>query len=262
MKASYIILPICILFLVFISCKSKERDNNQGNEFKETEFITVELNNEPETNKNTDKNDFFPINYFNDESIIIEFNINEISLARHTDIDMIQNVIPIYRNESRVIENMDEIEPNQTVIGILDKPFESIELSVLSEFSENTLLKIEDLMNIFDIKLSQNNIEKFESIGDYRYIKIRIENITLFVYKQYMGFKLFIVEYDNDYIYTPMLKSGIGKNEIINLLGNPSAFSDERNIFIYNSNKSLRQINIYFDDDKVKNIQLISWGGI
>ena len=262
MKASYIILPIYILFLVFISCKSKEKENNQGNEFKETEFITVELSNEPETNVNTDKNNFSPINYSNDESIIIDFNINEISLARHTDIDMIQNVIPIYLNESRVIENMDEIEPNQTVIEILDKPFESIELSVLSEFSENTLFRIEDLMNIFDIKLSQNNIEKFESIGDYRYIKITIENITLFVYKQYMGFKLFIVEYDNDYIYTPMLKSRIGKTEIINLLGNPSAFSDERNIFIYNSNKSLRQINIYFDDDKVKKIQLISWGGI
>ena len=240
MKCIYLI----ILFMVLVSCKQK--DNGQ-----------INVSTKDNTIENLSKNNF------NEELVDIEFDVTKINLAHINDNDMIQNFTAIYRSESDAIQNTKEIEPNKKVIEILDKPFEKSELSIYSEYSENVLYNgINEILNYFGINLSRNKIEKFNSIGEYKNIKIGIENMSIYIYKQDNKYKLFFIEYDNDLSFEPKLKIAYNKSDIINLLGNPSAYSDERNIFIYNSNESLRQINIYFDNENVKFVQLISWGGI
>jgi len=253
MKLTYAI----ILFFVLVSCKPKEKEHGQNNVFaQDNDNITgnLSINN---------SNDGLINNNYNDELIDIEFDVTEIGLARMNDNDMIQNVTAIYRSESDAIKNKNEIEPNQKVMEVLDKPFEKSDLSIFSEYSKNALYNgINELLNYLGINLSKNKIEEFDSIREYRNIKIKIENLNIYIYKQYNKYKLFFVEYNGDLSFEPKLKITFNKNDIINLLGNPSAYSDDRNIFIYNSNESLRQINIYFDNENVKFVQLISWGGI
>jgi hypothetical protein len=262
-------LYILILCIVLISCKSKEKEYTKDNEFIEMsisdendnikEFVKMNI---PKDNNSI--NEYFPIKFSTEESIDIEFDIDWKELPRLNDDDMKKNITIIYRDESSAIENINEIEPNQKVIDILNKPFEKIELSITSEYSNKILFNgINELLNIFEINISQNMVDKFISIELYKNIRIKIENISIYVYRQYNEyFKLFFIEYDNDLSYEPKIKIEYDKTDIINILGNPSAYSDDRNIFIYISNKTLRQINIFFDNENVKLVQLISWGGI
>ena len=194
----------------------------------------------------------------------IDFNPGGLKLARFNDIDMEQNVERVYRAESDVIENVNEMEPSPNVLEILDKPFENSEIGILSEYSQKRLFNgIEELLDIFSTTTTPNIIESFNSNALYNTIKMSIGNLTLYVYREYNnGFKLFFIEYSKNSFYEPKLKIGYSKEAIINWLGNPSAYSDERDLFIYNSQKTLQQINIYFENDIVKHIQLISWGGV
>jgi hypothetical protein len=251
--------------MVLISCNSKEKKSREIT----IPAISVQSNVPPVPNIHEDENSLV-IDYIqseniqNDELTDIDFNVDSIKIARVIDDDMIKNVIAVYKPESDTIINIDEIEPDQILIDILNKPFENLELCIFSESSNKRVFNgITELFDIFNISVSQNNLDRFNSIGLYKNIKITIENLTLYVY--YEGntyYKLFIVEYNNDYIYEPKLKTSSTKDDIIKTFGNPSAYSDERNIFIYQSNKTGRQINIFFENDKVNYIQLISWGGI
>jgi hypothetical protein len=229
---------IIVLFIVLISCISNEEKHTQNNKFAEMIISPGEL-------------------------IDVEFDINWTELARFNDSDMKQNVVVVYWSESDVIKNIEEIEPNQKVIEILDRPFETVEHSILSDYSERLFNGINELLNIFEINISQDMVDKFNSTELYKIIRIKIKNLNIYVYRNYNEFfKLFVIEYDNDLFYEPKLKIEYSKTDIINLLENPSAYSEERNIFIYISHKTGRQINIFFDNENIKNIQLISWGGI
>jgi hypothetical protein len=225
MKHFWIIIPLIVL----ISCVSKEKEYTNNDEFFE-----------------------------------IDFNIGKVQFARFNNVDMTQNIPVIYRNKSDVIANINELEPNKTVIDILDEPFEKLKLSLLSDFSEKRLFNgINELFDILEIKISQDIIEKFNSNELYNIIKIKIKNIDIYVYRDHKEyFKLLFIEYNNNFTYEPKIKIGFNKTEIINLLGNPSSYSERRNIFIYISHKTGRQINIYFNNENVKLIQLISWNGI
>jgi hypothetical protein len=220
---------IIILLVVLISCVSKGKEDTNNNEFLE-----------------------------------IDFNIGKVQFARFNNVDMIQNIPVIYRNKSDIIANINELEPNKKVIDILNEPFEKLELSILSDFSEKRLFNgISELFDILEIKISQDIFEKFNSSELYNIIKIKIENLNIYVYRDHKEyFKLLFIEYNNNFIYEPKIKIGYNKTEIINLLGNPSSYSERRNIFIYISHKTGRQINIYFKNENVKLIQLISWNGI
>jgi hypothetical protein len=248
---------ILILFAILTSCKPKEKEYTQNDDFSK---MGIENNN---NNIFLGEDDLF-INNYSDELIDIEFDITGIKLVRLDDDDVRQGEIVNYKIENNLIDSVNEIEYNQKIIEILDEPFENLKLSLFSEYSEKRLFNgIKELLNIFSINPSQSINEKFNNFGLYKGIRIIIKNLTLYVYKEYdTGYKLFFIEYDKDIPYEPRIKIEYTKDEIINLLGNPSAYSDERNLFIYNSNKTLRQINILFENDKVKNIQLISWGGI
>ena len=260
---------ILILFMVLISCKIKEKGYIENNEFVEINIIEgndsnnefIEIGVSEDINN---INEIFLINISTEESIDIIFDIDLKKLARFNDEDMKQNINVIYRSESDAIENIDEIEPNQKVIDILNKPFEKIEFSILSDFSEKRLFNgINELLNIFEVNISQDTVDKFNSIELYKNVKIKIKNLNIYVYRDYKEyFKLFFIEYDNSLFFDPKTKMENNKNDIIKLLGNPSAYSEERNIFIYVSHKTGRQINIFFNNENVKLVQLISWGGI
>ena len=250
---------ICIVFLLLaiFSCKLKGKENSQDLE-------------SAKVNITEDKNNDFPFdgNYLlvthADELLDIDFNPVRMELVRFIDNDIIQNVRRIYREESDVIENINEIEPGVNVAEVLDKPFENREICIFSENSQNRLFNgIVELLNIFNMKITKSIIESFNSNDLYKTVKISIENLTLYVYREYNNsFKLFLVEYNDNYPYEPVLKIGSSKEEIINLLGTPSGYSNKRDLFIYDSQKTLRQVNIFFENNIVKHIQLISWGGV
>ena len=187
------------------------------------------------------------------ELIDIDFNPAGINPVRLNDSGMEQNARRVYREES-----------DANIVKILDKPFENIEISIFSEYSHKRVFNgIEELLNIFNKNIDKNIIDKFNSSDLYKTIKISIENVSLYVYREYNNtFKLFFVEYKDNYLYEPKLKIGYSKNDIINLLGEPLAYSTEGDLFIYDSQETLRQINIFFENDVVRYIQLISWGGI
>ena len=233
MKIGYIL----ILLVTIFSCETKEKDFSQNN-------------------------DIYPLVSYSDELIDIDFSPAGIKIARFNDSDMERNIWLINRGESNT--NINETELYFNVDKILDKPFENVEISILSEYSQKRVFNgIEELLYIFNKRIAENIKENFNSSDLYKNIKITIENITFYVYREYNNnFKLYFVEYNNNYIYEPIIKIGCSKDDIINLLGNPSAYSIERDLFIYNSQETLRQINIYFERNIVKNIQLISWGGI
>jgi hypothetical protein len=223
--------------VTIFSCKTKEKDFSQNN-------------------------DNYPLVSYSDELTDIDFSPIGIKIARFNDNDMERNILLINRGESNT--NINETELYFNVDKILDKPFENVEISILSEYSQKRVFNgIEELLYIFNKRIAENIKENFNSNDLYKNVKITIENITFYVYREYNNnFKLYFVEYNNNYIYEPIIKIGCSKDDIINLLGNPSAYSIERDLFIYNSQETLRQINIYFERNIVKNIQLISWGGI
>jgi hypothetical protein len=248
------ILYLFILFLFFVSCIPKEKKHSRNNELIETGTT--------ENNIIGDNINEIPLlNNYTNELIDIEFNVIELNLAHFNNDDMKQNIDIIYYSESDVIKNINEIEPNQKVIEILDKPFEKLEFSILPNYKAPRLFYgIDELLNIFKINIPQNIIEEFNNSGSFEHSRIRVDNLNIYVYKEFNVFKLFYIEYDNDLFYEPRLKTEYSKNDILNLIGNPSAYSDNRNIFIYYELRTLRQINIIFDNnEKVKLVQLISW---
>ncbi|MCL2522969.1 MAG: hypothetical protein FWE36_08950 [Erysipelotrichales bacterium] len=251
-------LCIFFLFLILLSCNSKEKDEKV---FTESNRFSEEIGIVENRNKNEIIADHSIEKLFN-----VDFNPGEPHWASFDDEDMVQNITIIYRSESDVIENISEIEPNQIVNEVLDKPFVNIDSALLlSAFSRRAYFNgIDELLNIFGISPSQELIEEFNSFKSYRRIKISINNLNIYVYRD-MGtfFKLTLIEYDKNYYYEPILKIGYNKTDIIELLGMPSAYSTERNVLVYISHRTLRQISIFFDDDEnIKLVHLIAFGGI
>jgi hypothetical protein len=66
----------------------------------------------------------------------------------------------------------------------------------------------------------------------------------------------------NNVLYDYVLKIDMVKDEVIEKLGQPTYYLNKGDFFIYESFKSLRQINIEFIKNKISKVQLTSWGGI
>jgi hypothetical protein len=250
---------------MIISCKSKEKEKPENIEY--IIGIIEEKDNITEGAYYLLINDISLENQHyisNDENINFNFNPTRKGIARIYEDDMILNITIIYKSESSSIINLDEIEPNQIILDILDKPFENSELKILPEYLfEKRVYKIEELFYIFGIYLSQDNINNFKNINYWNMVNIKIENLNIYVLNEGEYYKLYIVEYDNNIYFEPIIKIGYTKYEIEEKLGVPTAYSNERNIYIYESKRTLRQINVIFDDDeKVKTVQLIAYPGI
>ena len=214
------------------------------------------------TEKIDAQNSEIDIYTINDE-VIIDFN-PYLCIIRISDKDIFRNFDIIYKPESDVIINLDEIETSQVISDILDKPFNELNLKIFSDYNINRVFNgIQELLEIFNIELSNDIIEKINIIAPYRQIiKITINSIDLYLYREnLLFFKLFIVEYKKNFSFEPIIKIGDNKSKILTMLGNPSGYSDERNLFIYQSFKTSRQIVIFFENDIIKFIQLVSWGG-
>ena len=225
-----IYLPIALLFL--FSCHSNEKVSAQNN--------SSSINKE----------------------IFIDFEPNP-NIIRINDKDILKTIKIVYRPESDSIANLSEIEPNKIVLDVLDKPFNNLQLRIISDSAVNRVFNgIQELLKIFDTDLPNYIIEKINSIDSYnQIIKIAIHNADLYIYRESKSFfKLFIAEYNSNFLYEPIIKIGDSKNDILKLLGNPSGYSDERNLFIYQSFGTGRQIVIFFDNETVKSVQLASCG--
>ena len=199
-------------------------------------------------------------------SIVVDFS-PIINIPRSNNNDMIRNVPEIiFYPESRSIANLNEIEPNQNVANVFQSPFENLEFNIISQGDTANVVfnGIHKLLHIFDAYLSVEIIEKINNISSYtQIIRMDIENLNIYVYRlDATYFALFMVEYENNFPYEPIIRIGDTKNEIISLLGIPTAYSNERNIFIYESSRMLGQVTIFFEGEKVNFVQFISWGGI
>ena len=197
----------------------------------------------------------------NTDSISIEFNATEIILARRNDSDMNQSINPIHQTARDLFENIDAFDYNQRLLKILNRPFEKLEFSMFENNAGVRLFdRMDELLNIFNINIPQSEIEKFDFSGHEEFIKVKTENLSICIYRAGNIFRVFFIEYDNNMFYEPKLRIGYSKHDIINLLGNPSTYSNTRNIFIYFCYETWRQINIHFDDnEEVKFVQLITW---
>jgi hypothetical protein len=240
-----------IAILFFFACNSSENKKIQSEKYLENGIVL----------ENEHGNDSTSGNIYINDTIFINLNLERINIARLGDDDMNRNTSIIYRSEGDVIENIDEIK---IADEILNKPFDTNNISILSENSNKIFLNgIEELMGFFDINIPENIVKIFNTSEPYKNTRIVIGDLELFVYRVYdNNFKLFSVEYKNNGLYDPRIKIGYSKEDITKILGDPSAYSDERNMYIYYSNRTLRQINIFFENDKINYVQLISWGGI
>jgi hypothetical protein len=200
---------------------------------------------------------------YGDENVIIEYNFKNLEIKRGINTDMIQNVKIMYRLESDAILNINEIEPLPIVSEILDNPISNRSVSMLSEYSQKRLYNgFEEIAKLLDINIVEQSLNKINNNEYYEIIKITANDIILYIYRE-SNIKLFIMEYSvNNVLYDYVLKIGTDKDEIIKKLGQPTYYSNKTDIFIYESFKSLRQINIQFNNNKISKVQLISWGGI
>jgi len=263
------ILYILFILIFLISCKQKDKENTQNNIIELNNSIELVINDSTSEFKELTQNDkFIESNDYSeiiiensfDELLDIFFDVPSLNLPIYYRDDMVQNITPIWGTSAKLM-NLDEIEPNQLVNDILDKPFRNNNLSILAVNSKKSLLNgIEELFNIFTINLSQSIIDKFNISTPTKMIKIVINNINIYVYRERgTYFKLYLIEYNGDLYLEPELKMEYNKNDITNLLGIPSAYSDSKNIFMYVSFKTWRQIIIYFDNnDNIELIQLLS----
>jgi hypothetical protein len=197
-------------------------------------------------------------------SYFIEYDIEKIDIIRGIDDNMKPNVNIQYKPETDVILNINEID-NIKIIDVFDRPILNKNIYLPSEYSSNPYFNdITELLNSHDIFLTEKDMEKISNVQTWRNIKIGTNNITLYFYKVHdQFFKLFVIEYENsNYVYDYNIKIGTEREKIIKRFGKPTYSSDNENIYIYSSLKTSRQINLFFDNDKLIKIQLVSWGGI
>lgn len=218
--------------------------------------------------KTTDGLEGWSYGYFidlNNSIAEVLFDSND-TIIRRIDDDMISNVNVIYKSESDAIINIDEIEPNTIVTDILDKPVVNKNIQILSEYTSNSRFRnIVKLLEQFEIMLFPSDIEKINNIeGYYSSFWIQTSDIRLKISKEgRQQFRIFIFEYaHNSDLYDYKLKIGLSDLDIKDFLGQPTSYSPTRNIWVYNSFKTLRQINIFWEDNIINKVQLVSWGGI
>ena len=187
-------------------------------------------------------------------------------MPRQNDSDMRAKVEIIYWPESCSIQNIAEIK-NEKINFIFDRPILNKDIYFASDNCPNAYFdNIVDLLFLFGIGLSSENMEVINnptSFWGYNITRIVMENLNLYT----LGFggksaKVFVIEYKNNCtFYDFSLRIGSNRKDIIEKIGNPHFISEERGIDIYSCFITLRQINLFYTNDEVVKVQLISWGG-
>ncbi|GMO62457.1 MAG: hypothetical protein Ta2A_09080 [Treponemataceae bacterium] len=199
-------------------------------------------------------------NDYNYDEVTIEYNI-KVSYPFYGDDDMIGNVKIIYKPETDTIQNIDEIEPNNIVIEILDKPIVNKDIGMPFIYGNKKIFyDFEEITTILNKKIDPVEKNKIKASNSETINKVTIDNINFYLFGSIF---LFIMEYsENNSLYDFVLKIGMNKDEIVGMLGEPSYYSDKRNIFIYSSHKTSRRMILYFDNDKLSKVQLFSFRDI
>jgi hypothetical protein len=270
------IKPFIVLFGLLLSCNNKTK--NELTITNETENIAIIDEVVDKDLENQNIQDEFTISNVDeivdenleakDDNFIfpksIEYNIKNTDIPSRHDSNMKSNINIIYKPESDVILNIEDVE-HKSINDILNRPIINKNIYIPSEYADdNNFDSIFELLKEFGICLRREDIERINNEPLYNMIKIETDDLNLYVYRIYeQVYKLFVIEYDgNSLLYDYNIKIGTGKDEINNRLDIPSYYSEEDDIYIYSSFKTLRQVNILFDNDKVKKVQLISFGGI
>ena len=196
----------------------------------------------------------------------IENNVRGLFLPHQNNSDMRAKIEIIYWPESCSIKNIAEIQ-NERINLIFDRPILNKDIYFASDNCPNAYFdNIVDLLFLFGIGLSSENMEAINnptSFGGYNITRIAMENLNLYT----LGFggksaKVFVIEYENNCtFYDFNLRIGTNREDIIEKIGNPHFTSEERGIDIYSCFITLRQINLFYKNDEVVKVQLISWAG-
>jgi hypothetical protein len=146
--------------------------------------------------------------------------------------------------------------------SFFNKPILNLDVIIDDHKYYNSVIEI---LNLFGMTISENDIKKINELDYYKIVKLYNNDISLHLlchnYDQ-LSIKLSSIEYtknSNSYIYK--LSIGTSKENILRQLGQPDYISEKRDIFIYYSYVSYKQINIYFENGYVKKIQFIASDG-
>jgi hypothetical protein len=259
---------IVILLIIISSCNKKYKNNEvfvDITDYQEilNDFI-MDQNIKVENNTNNINNEAYNKIYqlIHDFPVTIEYNV-DVNLARHYLNNIISNVNIIYKPESGVILNINEIE-NKNVNEILDNPILNIKIiySPTTPSGYYFFYDIIDLLTQFEIFLYEEDIMNINSSKPYENIKISMENLNLYISRTFYTIMLFIIEYENNSnIYDYNIKIGTEKDKIIERFGEPHYYSEEENVYIYNSFATFRQLNITFENNIVTKVQIITFEG-
>ena len=218
-------------FGVFLfSCSSKTKNNNNQlnmdkNVLDSELNVVIEQNNEVMKVEDVK----FPIFIDYNKPTVDYIVSKEIRSKLKSNIDI------IYKPESDVILNLDEIE-NISIYEIFDRIVLNGNFCISSTYSDNHYFKnISDLLYLFNVKLNPNDIENINSIQDYyATIKVSTEYMNLYITKDTYSYRLFMVEYDkNSSIYNFNLKMESEKDELLKMFGIPAYNSEDENIYVY-----------------------------
>ena len=260
-KMKNIIVFLLIVFgMVFFSCNNR-RENTNNSEESIVEYFEIpilELQQEE-----------MDIQYrYIQFPVCIEFDISSSDFILGHGQNMISNIESIYAPESCEILNLEEIQ-NIAIENIFYNPILNTNMFLPCHWSprDNIFRNIDDLLNIFDIVLSQEEIDRIDANRANGFgsgsIRISTEYMSLYIEKSQFHFRLWMLEYDKiSSVYDFNIKIGTGKEEIISRFGIPSRQTEQGHIFDYVSFKSLRSMIILFYDEKVKKVQLIASDGI
>ena len=163
-----------------------------------------------------------------------------------------------------IIPTTETDNAEEIISSVFDAPFRIIQFRIPSEIERSpNFNSLEEITIPFNITLSENQIAFINNSKRYEMLSINSNSVMLYIYKAgNTYFKLFVVEYtSNANGLVPQIPADFSLNEIIQNFGLPNFQSVTSDILVYYSPSTLRQINIYLNDDRVEQIQLIAWGG-
>lgn len=200
-----------------------------------------------------------------DFAVLVEYDVQRPHLGRFDD-NVISNVILKHYFERGGIKNILDID-NTKIIDVLVRPILNIDVSLRSategirgfHFSD-----IAELIKTFGIVLPEEDVINLNDVDTYEFVinRIIVEALRLYFYRPFFLSSsqfLNVIEYEkNSNFFDWNIKIGTSKDDIIERFGNPSANSADGTVYIFESFTTLRKINITFENDRVRKVQLIA----
>ena len=188
--------------------------------------------------------------------------IQHISYDHHAKVEYdTQPIFALPRHDNMILNvNINEVD-NTKINTIFEKPVLNKNIELQSGFRGTNFSNISEILTSFDIFIPAEDVEvinKLPSAGQIT--RLTTEYVSLSIVDSSF---LFMIEYNNNNnLYDWNIKIGTNKNDIIEIFGEPSAYSNDGDVYIFSSFDTGRQINITFFNDKIIKVQLISFPGV